>query len=208
MRRTDRLFELLQTLSDTQTHRAEDLAQRHNVSLRTLYRDIERLQRAGTQITGTRGQGYRLTPATVLPPLTLTDDEVEALQLGLAILLQTPDPDLQLTANSLAAKIDAALPESQTPDADLWHRTQNPFADAARGLSHLPTLRAAIKARQKIKLVYTTQSGSVETHILHPQSLYHHARSWLLTGHSENTQTAETMRIDLITSADPLPELF
>ena len=208
MRRTDRLFALMQILSDTQTHRAEDLARINRVSLRTLYRDIERLQTAGTQITGTRGQGYKLTPATVLPPLTLSDDEVEALQLGLAILLQSPDPDLRVAANSLAAKIDAGLPETQAPDATLWQRIENPFADAARGLGHLPTLRAAIKARQKVKLVYTTQRGTVETHTLHPQNLAHRARSWLLTGYSEKSKATETMRIDLITTADPLTELF
>jgi predicted DNA-binding transcriptional regulator YafY len=208
MRRTDRLFALIETLSDGALHRAEDLAQAHRVSLRTLYRDIARLQAAGTPITGTRGHGYRLSPATVLPPLTLTEDEVEALHLGLAILLQSTDPDLRATAEALTAKVDAALPETTRPDATLWQQAENPFADAGKGLSHLPTLRAAIKARQKITLVCTAMDGTVQSHLLHPQALHHHARTWVLSGYSETMQAAIQTRLDLITSAAPRPELF
>ena len=208
MRRSDRLFALIQTLSDGQIHKASDLARAHNVSLRTLYRDITRLQVAGTPITGTRGQGYVLQQATVLPPLTLTEAEVETLQLGLAILLQSTDPDLRMHAETLAAKIDAALPETQSPDANLWRKTQNPFSDAAKGLAHIPTLRAAIKARQKLQIVSTNPEGVVETHILHPTSLIHRARSWVLEGYSETADAPLALRIDLITSAVPQPALF
>lgn len=208
MRRSDRLFALIEILSDGAVHRAEDLARDQGVSLRTLYRDITRLQVAGTPITGTRGIGYRLAPATVLPPLTLTADEVDALQLALAILLQSTDPDLRGHAETLTAKIDAALPETPNPDPTLWQQTQNPFADAGKGLAHLPVLRAAIKPRQKLHIVATTPEGRVETHLFHPKALHHYARSWVLGGYSETAGKDLTLRLDLITSAEPRPELF
>lgn len=208
MRRSDRLFQLVSTLSDYALHRAEDLAQAQGVSLRTLYRDIARLQTAGVPVAGTRGAGYRLTPAVTLPPLTLTEDEVEALQLGLAIVLQSPDPDLRTHAETLAAKIDAALPETAQPDALQWAQIPNPFADAARGLGHLPILRAAIKARQKLRVIYNREDATVQQHTAHPLSLTHYARSWLLTAYSEETGRPETLRLDLIEDATALPELF
>lgn len=208
MRRTDRLFQLVSTLSDYALHRAEDLAQAHGVSLRTLYRDIVRLQTAGVPVTGTRGAGYRMARAHTLPPLTLTDAEVEALQLGLAIVLQSPDADLRGNAETLAQKIDAALPETAQPEAHHWHHIPNPFADAARGLGHLPTLRAAIKARQKLRLLYNADDAALHQHTAHPQALTHYARSWILSAFSEETGQTKTFRLDLIEDATALPELF
>jgi predicted DNA-binding transcriptional regulator YafY len=208
MRRTDRLFALLNRLGDHALHRAGDLAARQGVSVRTLYRDIARLRASGVPVEGTPGAGYRLERALTLPPLTLSDAEVEALQIGLAVILQTPDPALHEAATSLTAKIDAALPEVTLPDAAAWQQIAAPFADMARGLSHLPTLRAAIRARQKLRIVYSCPDGRVETHVLRPERLDHLARSWVLSGWSESTKEAAQFRLDLIDTATALPELF
>ncbi len=208
MRRTDRLFALLETLGDHQLHRAADMAAAQGVSLRTLYRDIARLQSSGLPVTGTKGAGYRLTQETTLPPLALTDDEVEALQLALAIVLETPDPALKAAAISLAAKIDTALPLHATPNATDWQQIEHPFANAARGMGHLPVLRAAIRARQKLKIVYNGANAALTTVVLHPHTLTHQARSWILKGYSETTQTDVKLRLDLIERADALPALF
>jgi predicted DNA-binding transcriptional regulator YafY len=208
MRRTDRLFDLISTLSDNALHRAEDLATAHNVALRTIYRDIARLQTAGLPVTGARGAGYCLTPAITLPPLTLSENEIEALQLGLAIVLQSADPDLRSHAETLTAKIDAALPETNLHEASKWDMIPNPFSDAARGLAHLPTLRATIKARQKLHLLYNAADAQMQQHVVQPQTLTHHARSWVLTAYSENSLENEAFRLDLIEDATALPELF
>ena len=208
MNRSDRLFAMLSTLGDHALHRAEDLAREQGVSLRTLYRDIARLQASGMPVTGTRGAGYRLNPATSLPPLTLTDAELEALQLALAVVLETPDPALNAAASSLAAKIDAALPVETLPDSSDWRALEHPFANAARGLGHLPVLRAAIQARQKLKIVYNSADATLRTLVLHPAALTHQARSWILSGWDETAGQPTTLRLDLIEIADPLPELF
>jgi predicted DNA-binding transcriptional regulator YafY len=208
MRRTDRLFDLITRLEDHNIHRAEDLAAGLGVSLRTLYRDIARLQAAGVAVCGTRGAGYRLEQATSLPPLTLTGPEIEALQLALAVVLETTDPDLKSAATSLASKIDSALPLDAAPASTDWLRLEHPFANAARGMGHLPVLRAAIRARQKLKVVYNAEDRTLRSLTLHPLSLAHQARSWILTGWDETRNQTTALRLDLIESADALPELF
>jgi predicted DNA-binding transcriptional regulator YafY len=208
MNRSDRLFALLKTLGDHQVHRAEDLAATQAVSLRTLYRDIGRLQSSGVPVAGTRGTGYRLARATLLPPLTLTDPEVEALQLALAIVLETTDPDLKSAATSLAAKIDAGLPLAGSDPAADWQQLEHPFANAARGMGHLPILRAAIRARQKLKITYNGSDATLHNLVLHPTALHHQARSWILQGWDETQSKTTTLRLDLIENADALPELF
>ena len=66
MRRTDRLFDLIQILRDGRLHRAGDIAGRLGVSVRTVYRDMEALMRSGVPVQGARGLGYQMTA-----PITL-----------------------------------------------------------------------------------------------------------------------------------------
>ena len=104
MRRSDRLLDLMARLRDGRIHRAEDLAEAFGVSPRTIYRDMETLISSGVPVEGTRGAGYRARDALTLPPLSLTPPEVEALQLGLAIVAEAPDPDLKAAALSLTER--------------------------------------------------------------------------------------------------------
>ncbi|MEC9311343.1 MAG: HTH domain-containing protein, partial [Pseudomonadota bacterium] len=154
MRRTDRLFEIIQILRDGKLHRAQDIAARLEVSTRTIYRDMDTLVASGVPVEGERGVGYMVREAITLPPLTLTPEELEALNLGMAIVAEAADPDLKSAAQSLAAKVDAVLPAETIAEADAWKFAVYPFADAARGFAQMPTLRAAIKARQKLQITY------------------------------------------------------
>ena len=62
------------------------LAQDLGVSVRTIYRDMEVLAASGVPVEGTRGYGYTVQAAITLPPLNLTEAELEALHLALAVL--------------------------------------------------------------------------------------------------------------------------
>ena len=80
MKRSDRLYKLIQTLKDGGLHRAEDMARDLNVSVRTIYRDMDTLAASGIPVEGERGVGYSARAAITLPPLNLTEVELEALQ--------------------------------------------------------------------------------------------------------------------------------
>ncbi|MGV6850147.1 MAG: helix-turn-helix transcriptional regulator [Marinibacterium sp.] len=206
MRRADRLFDLIARLGDGKRHRAEDLARDLAVSVRTIYRDMDTLRASGVAISGTPGAGYRGDPQLSIPPLSVTADQLEVLHLGLAIVAQSPDPGLAAAATSLADKIDAALPETAAPpDLPL---TLYPFSDAARGFSHMPILRAAIRGRQKLRLGLRGPDGSVQTHDVRPLQLRHWGRIWTLLAWSETLNDFARLRIDLMESAATLPELF
>lgn len=207
MPRSDRLFNILQTLRDGQLHTAQALADRAGVSVRTLYRDMETLAAAGVPVTGTRGTGYQLPPTITLPPLTLTPAELEALNLGLAIAAEVADPDLKSAALSLADKLDAVLPETAVAEAEAWKFAKNPFANAARGFGQMPTLRAAIKARQKLRITYT-RDGTVTSRIIRPLHMEYMSRIWTLVAWCELRDAHRVFRLDLINAAEALPELF
>ena len=76
MRRTDRLFDLIQILRDGRLHTARDMAERVEVSVRTLWRDMASLQASGLPVDGERGVGYILRETIDLPPLSLTGEPV------------------------------------------------------------------------------------------------------------------------------------
>lgn len=208
MRRTDRLFDIIQILRDGKLQRAQDLADRLEVSVRTIYRDMDTLVASGVPVAGERGVGYMITEAITLPPLTLTVAELEALNLGMAIVSEAADPDLKAAALSLADKVDAVLPSQVVAEADAWKFAVYPFADAARGFAHMPTLRAAIRARQKLRLTYMSKADAVTTRVVRPLHMEYWGRIWTLTTWCELRQAHRVFRVDLIQTAEALPELF
>ncbi|WP_227270288.1 helix-turn-helix transcriptional regulator [Roseobacter weihaiensis] len=208
MRRTDRLFDIIQILRDGKLHRAQDIAARLEVSVRTIYRDMDTLVASGVPVQGERGVGYMITEAITLPPLTLTVEELEALNLGMAIVGEAADPNLKAAALSLADKVDAVLPTQTIAEADAWKFAVYPFADAARGFAHMPTLRAAIRARQKLRLTYTSKDGRVTTRVVRPLHMEYWGRVWTLTSWCELRRDHRVFRVDLIQSAEALAELF
>ena len=109
--KAERLLHLLQTL---RRHRypvtGNELSTELGVSLRTLYRDIAALTAQGAHIDGSPGVGYLLRPGFLLPPLMLTQEEIEALVLGSRWVSRNGDEELQAAAQDLLAKIESILP--------------------------------------------------------------------------------------------------
>lgn len=199
MRRADRLMNLIRLLRDGEVHRAADLARATGVSLRTIYRDMETLAASGVPIEGERGIGYRVTAAITLPPLNLTMAELEALHVGLAALREAKDSDLAAAAASLAIKLDGVLPEVNAPRTLAVY----PFADAARGFQHLPKIRGAIRARQKLSVGLQGRDRTVR-----PLQLDYWGRLWTCVVWCETTRKFDDLRIDQITTLRVLPSLF
>lgn len=208
MRRTDRLFDIIQILRDGKLHRAQDIAETLEVSVRTIYRDMDTLSASGVPVEGERGVGYMATQAITLPPLTLSPAELEALNLGMAIVAEAADPDLKSAALTLADKIDAVLPTQVIAEADAWKFAVYPFANAARGLAHMATLRSAIKTRQKLHLTYRRIDTTLTKRTVRPLHMEYWGRVWTLTAWCELRDDFRVFRIDLIEQAKPLPELF
>ena len=208
MRRTDRLFDIIQILRDGKLHRAQDIAAQLEVSTRTIYRDMETLMASGVPVEGERGVGYMITQAISLPPLTLTAAELEALNLGLAIVAEAADDTLKSAADTLADKIDVVLPANTIAEAQKWKFAVYPFADPTRNLCHMPLLRSAIKARQKVRLTYTSRAGAITSRVIRPLHMEYWGRVWTLTAWCELRDAFRVFRLDLIESTEALPELF
>src|SRR5438046_5290336 len=116
MRRADLLFQIIQLLRRRRTiATAAQIAERLDVSERTVYRDIRDLVLAGTPIDGEAGVGYRIRPGYDLPPLMFDREEIQALVLGARIVRQVGDPVLARASDAILAKVATVLPNGLAP---------------------------------------------------------------------------------------------
>lgn len=76
LKKIDRITAILTQLQSKPIVRAQDLAEKFEVSIRTIYRDIKTLENAGIPIIGEAGNGYSLMDGYKLPPVMFTKDEV------------------------------------------------------------------------------------------------------------------------------------
>jgi predicted DNA-binding transcriptional regulator YafY len=207
MRRTDRLYALIARLRDGRFHTAATLAGAHGVSERTIWRDMEVLRASGVPVKGERGVGYRMTAPVTLPPLNLTLTELEALHLGLAAVAEGGDEELRAAARALSARVDAVLPEDRAAAPAGWGFAVYPFADAAAGFIHMPRIRAAMRARQKLA-VWTREGPDEGRRVIRPLKLDYWGRVWTVTCWCERRGDFATLRVDLVERLEVLPALF
>ncbi len=206
MSRHDRLLDLVRLLSDGRLHRAEDLARRLGVSQRTIYRDMDTLIASGVPIAGERGLGYAATAEITLPPLNLTLAELEALHLGLAVVGEAGDEELKDAARTLSQKVDAVLPEDRSARGQSFGFATHAFAEASRGFRHMPAIRAAIRARQKLRLLLP--GDPQPRRVVRPLRLDYWGRVWTVTAWDETTAAFAVLRVDLLEEILVLPQLF
>lgn len=172
MTRTHRLFQLMQTLRSLPAPvTASSLVDETGVSLRTIYRDIDALRGLGAVIDGEAGFGYTLIEDATLPPLGFTDDELEALVLGLREVDVIGDPALAAAARTALAKLKARLPARQT------HRLQHAVLDARRFVRpaepriDVKALRAATWDEATVEFEYEDAKGTASKRQVDPLSI-------------------------------------
>ena len=112
LRRADRLFDIIRILrAASQPVTAAGIADELEVTVRTVYRDVATLQARRIPIEGAAGVGYVLRRGYELPPLMFTEDEAEAIAVGVRLLARTGDPGLQKAANSVLSKVTLVVPD-------------------------------------------------------------------------------------------------
>ncbi|MEX0339918.1 MAG: helix-turn-helix transcriptional regulator [Arenibacterium sp.] len=206
MRRSNRLFEVIQMLRAARAPvTARDLAEKLEVSERTIYRDIAALQAMHTPIEGEAGLGYVMRRGYDLPPLNFDAEEIEALYVGLSMLARTGDSALQLAAKRICDKIDALQDEADWLQVAPWGA---PTDDPARGCISMAALRQAVRAEQKLRLTYRDENDVETTRIIRPVALVYHLECALLAAWCELRGGFRHFRVDRIWESTALDAYF
>jgi predicted DNA-binding transcriptional regulator YafY len=172
MARTDRLLDLLQIL---RRHRhpvsGDVLSEELGISIRTLYRDIATLRGQGADILGEPGMGYVLKPGFLLPPLMFSQDELEALVLGVRWVSKRTGGALGQAADNALAKIAAVLPHDLSDRLDDHHLLVGPAQQPGTGMEALTQIRLAIRREHTLAITYEDQAGAVTQRVVWPFAL-------------------------------------
>lgn len=209
MSRAQRLLDLLQLLRRYRKPvTGPALARELDISLRTLYRDIESLKARGAPIDGEPGIGYVLRPGFLLPPLMLTEEEIEALALGARWVSERGDGALAHAARNLIAKVGAVLP------ADLKQGLHNaglligPGVPLAAGDTELISIRRAIRSEQKLRIDYADEQGRTTKRTIWPVALAFFDRVRVVVGWCELRAGFRHFRCDRIILIELLAERY
>ncbi|GJG88822.1 DNA-binding protein [Gemmatimonadetes bacterium T265] len=213
MSRAQRLLDLLQLL---RCHRypvpAAAIAAELGVSPRTLYRDVATLRAQGARVEGAPGLGYVLRPGFTLPPLTFTEDEVDALVLGARWVVDRADAPLGAAARHAVAKIRAVLPTDRRQALDDTTLLVGPGApldggspaERAVGQAELTVVRRAIRAERKLTLTYRDLRERESVRTIWPFALTFFDRARVVVGWCELRGGFRHFRADRIAALTPL----
>ncbi|MBO6897127.1 MAG: YafY family transcriptional regulator [Shimia sp.] len=198
MRRTDRLFDLIQFLRDGRLHKASDLAEKMEVSVRTIYRDMDTLVASGIPVEGERGVGYILRAPVFMPPMAFSQVELEALHLGMALVRQTADAELQEAATRVLTKVNQAMPDPMFVTLDDFGKEVFTAPEIEASFANMPMIRRAVREKLILLIDYTTLDGRRSRRRIRPLQMEFWGRAWTCTAWCEERQDFRVFRIDRI----------
>ena len=211
MNRTDRLLAITLELRAHRYTRAEDLAAQFEVSVRTVYRDIEALCEAGVPVVATPGYGYSLAEGYFLPPVMLTADEAGMLLLGANFVHEQVDAPYQQAVDTARKKIQKLLPEATRCEVEFLQdsfRFVNRQAVRPGDEERLALLRRAVLGQEVVRLVYQARHGEPAERDIEPHGLVNFGGVWMLAAYCRVRQDMRAFRLDRMLAVRPTGQHF
>lgn len=195
-----RLLRLLSLLQVQKEWTGRELAQRLEVDVRTVRRDIDRLRSLGYPVHSTTGVagGYRLAPGADLPPLLLDDDEAVAVAVGLGTAAGGTVAGIEEASRRALAKLERVLPvrlrgrvnalSTATVALTGWH----PVVSS----DDLAAIAAACRDHEILRFDYRGNDGGPGRRTVEPLRLVHTGRLWYLVAWDVDRRDWRTFRVD------------
>ncbi|MFL1896432.1 helix-turn-helix transcriptional regulator [Aquimarina sp. 2-A2] len=200
MNRLTRISAILTQLQSKKIVKAKEIAERFEISLRTVYRDIKTLQDAGIPIGSENGVGYFMVDGFSLPPMMLTEEEANALIVSEKLILNQGDQSLIRDFSSLLIKIKAILKSVQKDDVTkLSDRLEPSVKRETLKSNWLSTVQKAITKTNVIEIQYNSISKQEQTvREIEPLAIYFTERAWVLVAFCRLRNDLREFRLDRI----------
>ena len=209
---TKRLSRLTAIVTQFQTKRlltAPELATKFGVSIRTIYRDIKALEKAGVPILMEDGKGYSLMEGYRIPPIMFTENQANALILAEQLVLKNKDTSFIKDYSEAIDKIKAVLKHSQKDKANLLtERTR--FAENfnnERSSNNLSDLQFALTNFLLVEVEYVNETGKSSIRLIEPFALLS-TQNWLLVAWCRLRKEFRYFRLDRIQRLQLMNEKF
>lgn len=204
MRRADRLFQIVQYLRGGRLVTATQLAEKLEVSPRTIYRDVADLIGSGVPIEGEAGVGYVMRAGYDMPPLMFTADEVTALVAGARMIRAWGGARMAAAAEEALIKIEAVLPDAARARAEavqIHALHTGHMTDALRGT--IDTVETAADTHTALDLLYSDEAGASTTRRVRPLGLWFWGKVWTMVAWCEFRSDFRMFRLDRIKGMTP-----
>jgi predicted DNA-binding transcriptional regulator YafY len=193
-------LELLSLLQARRDWTGPDLADRLDVSRRTVRRDVERLRELGYPVESFAGPagGYRLRAGTAMPPLLLDDEEAIAIAVGLRTAARASVTGIEETALRALVKLEQVLPAHlrrrvrALGSATIALPPLGPTVDP----QYLTVIAAACRDGECIRFAYRSREGADSRREVEPHTLVNVGRRWYLVAWDRHREDWRTFRVD------------
>jgi len=203
-KRFDRVIAILIQLQSKKIVKAQELADRFEVSLRTIYRDIRTLEASGVPIYGEAGIGYSLVDGYRLPPVMFTPEEASSFIAAEKLMQQFTDKELGRHYQSAAFKLRAIL---NSFDKTRMHQLESniliqPPSEKLFNESLPDTLSVLFRSiadKTQVELVYKTfNSEEITSRKIEPVGVFHDNNQWYIMGYCHLRKDYRQFRTDRI----------
>lgn len=184
MNRIDRLFGILTLLQSKKFVPAEKIAEKFDISIRTVYRDIKALCEQGIPVSFEQHKGYFVVQGYFLAPVSFSNEEANALLLMEALVTGFADRSIKKHYSSALNKVKAVLRHTQKEKIEYLHeniKLQVPQR-IINDFEYLSVLQEAISGRQIITIEYKNNKEELSSRQLEPIGLIFYAFKWHLIG--------------------------
>lgn len=197
---TQRILRLLDLLQTRRIWSGPELADRLDVTTRTIRRDIDKLRELGYEVDGEQGAdgGYRLRAGRELPPILLDDDEAIAIAVSLRAAATSPVSGVGEAAVRALAKLDQVFPKRLKGAVNAVHdvTTTLPRATAEVDPDILVTLARAARDHVRLRFDYTTRAGEAAERSVEPYRIVTTGQRWYLMAFDLERDDWRTFRLD------------
>ncbi len=214
MNRIDRVTAILIQLQSRKIVKAQDIAERFDISLRTVYRDIRTLEEAGIPIIGEAGVGYSMMDGYRLPPVMFTKEEATAFLTAEKMVEKLTDPSTQESYKSAMYKVRAVLRTSEKNYLENIEEHiqvyETSFLPKNRHENHnLQDILKSVAEKNVLNIEYFanhTQEGTSRN--IEPIGIYFSGTYWHLIAYCQMRKDYRNFRIDRITNINDTPLSF
>lgn len=208
--RINRLTAIITQLQSKRLVTAREIAEKHQVSIRTIYRDIRTLEKSGIPIYTEEGKGYSILEGYKMPPIMFSETEANALITAEQIIKQNKDQSLVENYKSAIEKIKAVLKYSQKDKSELLSeriivRTQK---ENDNNSTYLMQVQSAITNYQVLDLVYHSLEKVTTQRAVEPFALVHTQENWILIAFCRLRKEFRLFRLDCIQQLTISNEFF
>ena len=203
MNRIDRLTAILIHLQSKKVVKAEEIADRFEMSLRTVYRDVKALMEAGVPIGSEAGKGYFIVDGYHLPPVMFSQDEASAILLAGKLVEKMTDESVRKAFESALMKIKSVLSEVGKDHLETLETYvevfQSPRYQASQFPNHFLTdIQKALVNREVVVLDYHSTKEQVTKREVEPIGIFYYSSAWHLIGWCRMRNDYRDFRADRI----------